>query len=158
MSLLNSSSPCSAIRVRLQCNHGSGFGLTPGKRSDSTPCLMVSSLQTGGEAASSGLLRPGDLILKINDKDVSRCSYDDAMQTFEASSADSELRLLIRAPPGYATHLETTFDAEGCPRTYRVTERLYTVGPNSSPAIRTSSGSINLNLDDGKDTTDTRRR
>lgn len=154
----SSSSPCcSAIRVRLQSTDGSGFGLIAGKRSDSAPCLMVSSLQVGGEAASSGLLRPGDIILKINGIDVSRCSYAEALQKFHGTSGDRELRLVIRAPLGYSTHLETTFDSEGCPRTYRVTERLYTVGP-SGPAVRGSSGTINLNLDDGKDTNDTRRR
>ena len=137
----------------------SGFGLVVGKRSDTPPCLMVSCLQPGGEAASSGLIRPGDIILKINGTDVSHCLFPDALRNMEATDRDPELGLVIRAPLGYSTHLQTTFDQEGCPRTYRVTERLYTAGPGSAETpARGSSSSINLNLDEGKDAADTRRR
>lgn len=153
----NSSPCCSAIRVKLLSPGRCGFGLIVGKRCDSPPCLMVSCLQPGGEAASSGLIRPGDIILKINGTDVSHCLYAEAVQLLEATNGDTELRLVIRAPLGYSTHLQTTFDQEGCPRTYRVTERLYTVGSGETLA-RGSSGSINLNLDEGKDAADPRRR
>lgn len=156
-----SSSCCSAIRVKLRSVNGLGFGLVVGKRSDTPPCLMVSCLKPGGEAASSGLIRPGDIILKINEADVSQCPYSDALRNMEGTDGQSELRLVIRAPLGYSTHLQTTFDEEGCPRTYRVTERLFSVGSPaaSETTARGSSSSINLHLDEGKDATaETRRR
>jgi nitric-oxide synthase len=153
----------SALRVKLMSPDQMGFGLVVGRRSDTPPCLMVSCLRPGGEAAASGLIHPGDIILKINGTDVSHCPYSEARRHLEATDGDSELRLVIRAPLGYSTHLQTTFDQEGCPRTYRVTERIYSLAPatgetpNAEPA-RGSSGSINLNLTEGKDAVDTRRR
>ena len=151
------STTCSAIRVKLTSVAGSSYGLVVGKRSDCPPCLVVSSLQVGGEAASSGLLRPGDLILKINGIDVSSRPFSEAFQILQSATREPELRLLIRAPLGYSTHLETTFDDQGSSRTYRVTERQYTVG-SSTTTMRGSSGSINLHLDDGVEDTDAKRR
>lgn len=152
----------STIRVKLMSPDRSGFGLVVGKRSDTPPCLMVSCLQPGGEAAASGLIHPGDIILKINGTDVSHSLYPDAVRHLEATASDSELRLVIRAPLGYSTHLQTTFDQEGCPRTYRVTERIYSLASAGEPAntepARGSSCSINLNLAEAKDAVDTRRR
>lgn len=154
---MSAASCCSAIRVKLSSPERSGFGVVAAKHSDTPPCLAVSCLLPGSPAASSGLLRPGDVIVKINAIDVSCCGYAEALSCLQATEQDAELRLLIRAPPGYSTHLETTFDGDGCPRTYRVTERLYSVAASVTTA-RGSSGSINLNLDDGTDDADIKRR
>lgn len=148
----------SAIRVRLSSRQGSGFGFRVTASADSIPSLRVESLVREGEADESGLLRPGDLILQINDQDVSKITYDEARHVLDQAMDQQEIKLLIRAPFGFSTHLETIFDGEGLPKTFRVTERVYSVssGNVASTTPRTSltapSTAINLNLDDTKST------
>lgn len=147
-----------AIRVKLLSPERTGFGLMVGKRSNTPPCLFVKYLEPLGPAAASGLLVSGDIILQINGVDISVASYEEAMKMFESSILEPELNLLIRAPLGYSTHLETTFNEEGCPRTYRITERLYSVSKETSSARDPALTSVNLNLEDGKDVPDVKRR
>jgi len=68
----------SSIRVKLFSRQGSGFGFRVTGSASTVPSLRVESLVRDGEADQSGLLRPGDLILKVNQEDVSKCSYDEA--------------------------------------------------------------------------------
>jgi nitric-oxide synthase len=149
----------SAIRVRLFSRQGSGFGFRVTGSAASIPSLRVESLVREGEADESGLLRPGDIILKVNDHDVSTVSYDEARHVLDQAMDQQEIKLLIRAPIGFSTHLETTFDGEGVPKTFRVTERVYSISSSSAgdaslprTSFTTPSTTINLNLDDTKST------
>lgn len=119
----------SVIRCRLKRNEKNGFGFSVKPRGEA-PILMVSELIKNGEAELSGLIRPGDIILKINDIDVSRCSYEYALQVLKAMPFHSYTSFVIRAPLGYTTRLETTFNPDGYPRTVRITERIYKTSLN----------------------------
>lgn len=115
----------SIMKCRLKKTHEAGFGFNvkPNK-SSLYPSLVVSDLIKNGEADKSGLIRPGDVILKINDYDVSQCSYDDGLKLFKLIPADSVVSFVIKAPIGYTTRLETTFASDGSPRTLRITEKI----------------------------------
>ena len=160
MSTIRSLSDMTSIRVRLFSRQGTGFGFRVTGSETAVPSLRVQSIVKEGEADESGLLRPGDIILKVNEQDVSKCSYDEARHVLDQAMDQQEVRLLIRPPFGFSTHLETTFDAEGIPKTFRVTERVYShsLSPSSSPGgdnasvPQKTSTTINLNLDDGKST------
>ena len=114
------------IRARLENSKADGLGIIVGQRSEVAPTLMVGKLMKNGEADLSGLVRPGDIILQLNDRDVSKCSYEEAVSVFRSLEADTMVRLVLRAPFGYTTRLETSFTVDGQPRTFRITERIYT--------------------------------
>jgi len=122
MSLAFNSS--SFIRVKLFNRFSDGFGLVIEKRSSQPPTLMITDLIQGGEAQTSGLIRPGDIIVKINEIDVSNCSYEAAINVYQSLEKGRMFYFLIRPPFGSRTHLETTFSKDGTPQTYRITEKL----------------------------------
>ena len=68
-------------------------------------------------------VRPGDIILRINNVDVSRCTFDEALQTLASTPVGSYASFIVRAPYGFTTRLVTTFEEDGTPRTIRITER-----------------------------------
>ncbi|XP_054155574.1 nitric oxide synthase, brain-like [Oppia nitens] len=131
----------SIMRCRLKTGV-TGFGFTVKSRA-TAPTLSVSELHRNGEAEKSGLIRPGDLILRINDRDVSQCSYSEAYEILLSAQRDSQsASFVVRAPIGYTTRLETTFAADGTPRTVRVTEKIIrksTTKENESPSVDTYS-------------------
>lgn len=99
-----------------------GFGFEIEDRGHA-PTLQVSRLIDDSEAQRSGLLRVGDLILKVNTVEVSACTFDEALQTLASTPAGAYASFLVRAPFGYATRLVTTFGDDGTPSTMRITER-----------------------------------
>lgn len=102
---------------------GFGFGLVLVDRG-CPPVLQIDGLAGGEcEAAQSGLVRPGDIILRINNVDVSRCTFDEALQTLASTPVGSYASFIVRAPFGFTTRLVTTFDEFGTPKTLRITER-----------------------------------
>jgi hypothetical protein len=114
------------MRCRLRKCGQNGFGFSVKQRS-SAPTLSIGELYRNGEAEKSGLIRPGDIILKVNDTDVSQCSYDEAVGALTSAGAtqkDSLVSFVIRAPIGYTTRLETTFSSDGTPKTVRITEKI----------------------------------
>lgn len=137
----------STIRLKLQKLEGPSFGLVIARRSDQPPCLFVASLMKDGEAESSGLIRPGDIILQINSIDVSSMSFDEAQKVWRDAERQESIQLMIRCAFGYTTHLETTFDSTGSPRTYRVTQKQFSLSPDNSS--KSSLVPIHLNLDTG---------
>ncbi|KPM09092.1 nitric oxide synthase-like protein 2 [Sarcoptes scabiei] len=115
------------IRLRLKRlpkdDYGFGFGLILQDRGTS-PALQIQSLIDGDEAQKSGLIRSGDIILRVNNVDVSRCSFDEAIQTLASQPIGAYASFLVRAPFGYVTRLITTFEENGHSRTVRITERI----------------------------------
>lgn len=102
---------------------GFGFGLVLADRG-CPPVLQIDGLAGGEcEAAQSGLVRPGDIILRINNVDVSRCTFDEALQTLASTPVGSYASFIVRAPFGFTTRLVTTFEEDGTPKTLRITER-----------------------------------
>jgi nitric-oxide synthase len=112
----------SIMKCRLK-KRDNGFGFNVKQRS-SPPTLLVRELMRKGEAETSGLIRPGDMILKIDDIDVSQCSYDEALKVLMSTQSESLTSFTIRAPIGYTTRLETTFSNDGSPKTLRITEKI----------------------------------
>lgn len=158
-SSLNSGSPV-AVRARLVCRVDGGFGIRVCQRTLSPPVLMVSALIKDGEADSSGLVRPGDIILQMNEVDLSNRPFEEALKSFKSLETEltgQTVRFLFRAPFGYTTRLETTFTSDGSPRTFRITERLYVTSNqhdiraknDKSSALSNGPSSINLSLVDG---------
>ena len=117
----------SVMRLRLKrtedtLNNGFGFGFKI-QDSGSPPALQIVSLVEGSEAEKSGLIRPGDIILTINNVSVDGCTYDEAIQTLALMPIGAYVSFVVRVPLGFATKLVTTFDDNGMPRTLRITER-----------------------------------
>lgn len=151
----------SSLKVKLFSQPNSGFGLSVCPSTCPLAPLCVETLIPGGEAQVSGLIRPGDLILKVNGVDISYLSSEDALGIMNEAMNQPEMKLLIRPPLGYTTKLETTFDTDGSPRTYRVTEKVFSLtNDGNSSAPKTMSTTINLNLRETKPTNgnDVKRR
>lgn len=159
---MSSLSSAVLIRARLLNREKSGFGISVSPRTVSPPTLMISGLAKDGEAESSGLIRPGDIILQINNRDVSRCSYEEALEVLRSAPLGETSRFVLRAPFGYTTHLSTYFAPDGSPRTFRITERAYTTNnqrPQAEPGKERNGSqtpgngpaTINLHLMDDTD-------
>lgn len=125
---------------------GFGFGLHIQDRG-SAPVLQIERLAADCEAERSGLVRPGDIILRINNVDVSRCTFDEALQTLASTPVGSYASFIVRAPYGFTTRLVTTFEEDGTPRTIRITERTTrkasTTGPFTLTPATSSAKMVN---------------
>lgn len=99
-----------------------GFGFEVADRGQQ-PTLQVSKLIADSETERSGLLRVGDIILKVNGVEVAACTFDEALQTLASTPAGAYASFLVRAPFGFSTQLVTTFAEDGTPSTMRITER-----------------------------------
>jgi hypothetical protein len=138
--MVHSTSSSSAMRLRLKryddsgLVSGFGFGLEIQDRG-SPPVLQIAGLARDFDAEKSGLVRPGDIILRINNVDVSRCTFDEALQTLASTPVGSFASFIVRAPYGFTTRLVTTFEEDGTPRTIRVTERTARKLSASGPAL-----------------------
>ncbi|KAI1293695.1 Nitric oxide synthase [Halotydeus destructor] len=114
------------VKAKLRVTTSDGLGFTVTQRPSGTPpTLMVKGLTVGSEAEKCGLVRPGDIVLHVDEADLSKCTFEEGQKVLWSLRPDSSVRLLLRAPFGYTTRLETTFLADGSPRTFRITERLY---------------------------------
>lgn len=116
----------SVMRLRLKrlahITEGFGFGLNIQDRG-TPPVLQITSLVKECEAQKSGLIRSGDIILRINNVDVSKCTYDEAIQTLASTPMNAFASFTVRAPYGFVTRLVTTFEENGHSKTIRITER-----------------------------------
>lgn len=118
---------------------GFGFGLVLSDRG-CPPVLQIDGLASGEcEAAQSGLVRPGDIILRVNNVDVSRCTFDEALQTLASTPVGSYASFIVRAPFGFTTRLVTTFEEDGTPRTLRITERANNNSNNSNRRLSSTT-------------------
>ncbi|XP_071093891.1 nitric oxide synthase-like isoform X1 [Haliotis cracherodii] len=109
------------IRVKLIKQKHGGLGFLVKQRT-SKPYVVVADLVSGGIAEESGLVQVGDVILRINDINLTEMSYESAVEILKAVPTDAPVVLLLRGPEGYSTHLETTFQENGMPKTIRVTK------------------------------------
>ena len=111
------------IRVKLikQKHDGLGFLVKPRKHK---PFVTISALVAGGMAEQSGLVYEGDVIMRVNEIDVSEMNYENAVELLKALPIDAPVALLLRGPDGCSTHLVTTFQENGIPKTVRVTKPL----------------------------------
>ena len=105
------------IRVKLFKRRTSGLGFLVRQRK-TKPYALVSDLVVGGCADQSGLVSVGDVILRINDIDVSAMRYESIVDILKSIPEESHLVLLLRGSDH--THLETRFTADGVAQTKRV--------------------------------------
>ncbi|GIY41816.1 PDZ domain-containing protein [Caerostris extrusa] len=110
-----------SILVRVKKNRKSGLGIVVIPRPQNRG-LLIAELSKGSEVAKSGLLRPGDTILKI----------------LQDLPVDQEAEILVRVPGGYTTRLVTTFNEDGVAHTSRITN-LVPNSQSSSPQRRRES-------------------
>ena len=121
------------IRVRLVKRPGTGLGFLATKQEKAPrgkPCVTVHKLLPEGVAEESGLVQPGDYLVRINDIDVSDMPYNSVITILKAIPDGTAVVLLLRGPDGFSTHLETIFLEDGTPKTVRVTAP---VGSNLTP-------------------------
>uniref|UniRef100_C4TP54 Nitric oxide synthase 1 n=1 Tax=Ambigolimax valentianus TaxID=1338344 RepID=C4TP54_9EUPU len=116
--------PPNTIRVKLIKQKHAGLGFLVKQRT-LKPFVLVASIVKGGVAEESGLVQIGDIILRINDVDLTDMSYPSAIEVLKAVPIDTPVVLLLRGPEGYTTYLQTTFMENGVPRTVRVTKVLH---------------------------------
>ncbi|KAH9512566.1 hypothetical protein Btru_038805 [Bulinus truncatus] len=112
------------IRVKLTKQRYGGLGFLVKQRA-LKPFVLVASIVKGGVAEESGLVQIGDIILRINDIDLTEMSYASAIEVLKAVPLDTAVVLLLRGPEGYTTHLQTTFQENGQPRTVRVSKPVH---------------------------------
>lgn len=125
------------VLVRVTNRRTSGFGIIV--KSKSNNCgLVVAELVKDGEAYKTGLLRPGDIILKINDQNLNGLPYEQCLQVLQDLPVDEEADILLRVPDGYTTRLVTTFSEDGRPKTTRYTTVLQNLVSPVQPRRRES--------------------
>ncbi|GFO10495.1 nitric oxide synthase [Plakobranchus ocellatus] len=112
------------IRVKLVKQAYGGLGFLVKQRT-LKPFVLVASIVKGGVAEESGLVQIGDIILRINDIELSDMSYQSAVEVLKAVPIDTPVVLLLRGPEGYTTYLQTSFQENGQPRTVRVTKPVH---------------------------------
>ncbi|CAL1539173.1 unnamed protein product [Lymnaea stagnalis] len=112
------------IRVKLTKQRYGGLGFLVKQRA-LKPYVLVASIVKGGVAEESGLVQIGDIILRINDIDLTEMSYASAIEVLKAVPIDTPVVLLLRGPEGYTTFLQTSFQENGLPRTIRVTKPIH---------------------------------
>ncbi|KAK3084751.1 hypothetical protein FSP39_018259 [Pinctada imbricata] len=85
------------IRVKLikQRMDGLGFLIKPRKIK---PHVSVSALVAGGMAEQSGLVYVGDVVIRVNEIDVSDMSYENAVELLKALPVDAPVALLLAGP------------------------------------------------------------
>ncbi|XP_071038207.1 nitric oxide synthase-like protein isoform X4 [Parasteatoda tepidariorum] len=124
------------VRIAKRPSLGLGIVVTPRPQHLG---LVIAELIRGSEAIKTGLLRPGDQILKVNNKDLEHLPYEQCLHVLQELPVDEEVEILIRVPDGYTTRLVTTFNEEGVSRTTRITSLI----PSSeSPSHRRRRESI----------------
>ncbi|CAG5130084.1 unnamed protein product [Candidula unifasciata] len=116
--------PPNTIRVKLVKQRHGGLGFLVKQRA-LKPFVLVASIVKGGVAEESGLVQIGDIILRINDIDLTDMSYTSAIEVLKAVPIDTPVVLLLKGPEGYTTYLQTSFLENGVPRTVRVTKPLH---------------------------------
>ncbi|TGZ59374.1 hypothetical protein CRM22_009123 [Opisthorchis felineus] len=71
---------------------GFGFAIMEGSPTNE-PGIYIKQIVEGGSAAKNGQLRPGDRLLRVNQKDATHASYDTVLDWIRA--AKHEIRLLV---------------------------------------------------------------
>ena len=109
------------IRVKIvkKCDTGLGFLIQP--RTEN-PHVVISAIVSGGMAEKCGLIRIGDVIVRVNDTDLTGMHYDKCVELLKSLPVDSHVSLLLKGPDGYISYLHTTFLANGTPQTVRITK------------------------------------
>ncbi|CAL1272101.1 unnamed protein product [Larinioides sclopetarius] len=125
------------ILVHLKKHSKIGLGIVVTPRPQNRG-LLIAELTKGSEAAKSGLFRPGDIILKVNNKDLSQLPYEQCLQILQDLPVDQEAEILVRVPDGYTTRLVTTFNEDGKSHTSRITT-MVSNSQSSSPQRRRES-------------------
>ena len=111
------------VLVTITKRSTNGLGIVVEPKSNNCS-IVISELIKDGEADKSGLLRPGDTILRVNNKDLNGLPYEQCKQILQDLPIDKEARILLRVPEGYTTRLVTTFSEDGTPKTTRFTTAL----------------------------------
>lgn len=109
------------VKITKRSTNGLGIVVSPKLNNCS---VVISELIKDGEAYKTGLLRPGDTILRVNNKDLKGLPYEQCLQILQDLPVDKEAQILLRVPDGYTTRLVTTFNEDGTPKTTRFTTAL----------------------------------
>ncbi|XP_074641396.1 nitric oxide synthase, salivary gland-like [Tubulanus polymorphus] len=109
------------IRVKLVKRRQGGLGFLVKQRKEK-PYVVISDLIAGSVAWESCLVHVGDIILSVNDINISSMSYEHAVRILKAVPYDATIVLLLRGPSGYMTHLQTVFKEDGTPCTIRISQ------------------------------------
>lgn len=136
------------IRVKIMKRKDTGLGFLIQSRPEK-PYVVISAMVSGGMAEKCGLMRIGDVILRVNDIDMTDMLYDKCVEHLKSLPNDIPVSLLLRGPDGYISYLHTTFLTNGSPNTSRITKPIQnnesfvsrlrrTFGRSLSPTNRTS--------------------
>lgn len=108
------------VLVNVMKRDTDGLGIVVSPKTQN-PGVIIAELIKDGEAHKTGLLRPGDTILRVNKEDLNGLPYEKCRQILQNLPANKEAEILVRVPDGYTTRLVTTFKPDGTPRTTRCT-------------------------------------
>ncbi|KAG8182790.1 hypothetical protein JTE90_018663 [Oedothorax gibbosus] len=108
------------ILVRLMKHSTNGLGIVVSPKHQNSG-LIIADLIRGSDAVKTGLLKPGDTILKVNNRYLDNLPYDDCLKCLQELPVEVEVEILVKVPSGYTTRLVTTFSDDGVARTSRVT-------------------------------------
>lgn len=111
------------VQVSITKRSTNGLGIVVEPKSNNCG-VIISELIKDGEADKSGLLRPGDTILRVNDIDLNGLPYEQCKQILQDLPVNKGAHILLRVPDGYTTRLVTTFTEDGKPKTTRFTTAL----------------------------------
>ncbi|VDI59533.1 nitric-oxide synthase, brain [Mytilus galloprovincialis] len=135
------------IRVKIIKKIDTGLGFLIQPRSEK-PHVVISAIVSGGMAEKCGLIRIGDVIVRVNEMDLSDMVYEKCVDLLKSLPQETAVSLLLKGPDGYTSYLHTTFLENGTPHTTRITKPVAnnesfvsrlrrTFGRSQSPSGRT---------------------
>ncbi|KAF7637104.1 PDZ domain-containing protein [Meloidogyne graminicola] len=85
------------LRVTLRkSEYGLGFNIVGGE--DGEP-IYISHIMPGGAADLNGNIRKGDVLLQVNDVNLTRATHGEAAVTLKTISMGAQVRLLLQYRP-----------------------------------------------------------
>lgn len=127
------------ILVRLTKHSSNGLGIVVSPKLQNCG-LIIAELIKGSDAVKTGLLRPGDTILKVNNKELENLPYEQCLRCLQELPVEQEVEILVKVPNGYTTRLVTTFSDDGVARTTRITNLI--PSSSDSPVVQRRRESV----------------
>ena len=98
-----------------------GFGFLVKPRS-SNPPAVISHIVKGGVAEENGLLKPGDIIFKVNGTSLTESTYQHSVDLLTKLPVGKSASITVTGPDSIRSTLETTFSTSGNTKTIRITD------------------------------------
>ena len=98
-----------------------GFGFLVKPRS-SNPPAVISHIVKGGVAEENGLLKPGDIIFKVNGTSLTESTYQHAVDLLTKLPVGKSASITVKDPDSIRSTLETTFSTSSNTKTIRITD------------------------------------